>query len=325
MKKSSELIKTFLVEKEQEALRLDQFLSQQDEIASRSQALKLLKQSRIFLNRKALTKASYRLKAGDSLSVRLLPEEAQNLKAYDYPLEILFEDESLMVLNKPSGLVTHPSPGHPHDSLVNALLGQNKKLSPGSQSLRPGIIHRLDKDSSGLLIVAKTLQAQEQLIEGFKNHRIQREYHALTLKVPQPLESRLETWLIRHAKHRQKFVSVSKFQEGAKKAITDYKLIKEHESGLSWIKCQLKTGRTHQIRVHLSSINCPILGDPLYGRQKLAKIQDPKLKLLIKNLNRVALHAFRLKFQHPLTKKNLKFEIPWPKNLSPLLNQLHFK
>ena len=324
MTKKPRSIKTFVVKKEQENLRLDQFLSQQKDIASRSQALKLLNPSQVCLNNKRILKASHRLKAGDILSVQLLPKAVPSLKAYPQTLEILFEDESLIVLNKPSGLVTHPSPGHPHNSLVNALLGKNKKLSPGSQPLRPGIIHRLDKDSSGLLLVTKSLVAQEKLIEDFKRHRIQRDYQALTLKAPQPLEDRLETWLIRHTKQRQKFISLSKFQEGAKKAITDYKLITEHESGISWIHCQLKTGRTHQIRVHLSSINCPILGDPLYGKQKISAIKDPQLKLLIQNLNRVALHAFRLKFLHPLTKKTLKFEIPWPDNLQALLKHLQF-
>ena len=315
--KSSQNIKTFIVKKEEEQLRLDQFLRRKKEI--RSQASKLLNQKKVFLNNKAL-KASYRIKAGELLSVQL--EESQSSP---YKADILFEDESLIVVNKASGVLTHPAPGNNNSNLVQALLDKNKSLSPGSHPLRPGIVHRLDKDSSGLLLVAKKLAAQEFLIKAFKNREIKREYFALSLKPPQPLEGRLETWLIRHPKHRQKFYSIKEFKAGAKKAITNYKLIKEHESGLSWIKCQLETGRTHQIRVHLSSINCPILGDPLYGRQKLSALKDSGLKQIIKNLNRVALHAFRLEFQHPVSKKTRTFEIGWPDNLKALLERLQFE
>ena len=313
--------KEILITDEFKFLRLDLFLTKIKISSSRSQALKLISNKGVFLNKKNL-KASYRLNKGDILKI-YLPEEKEEelLKAYDYPLEIVFEDEELLVVNKPAGLVVHPGPGHKDKTLVNILFGA-KKLSSGSEKLRPGIVHRLDKEASGLLILSKTKKSEEALIQKFKKHEIQRKYWALALRPPSPYSDWIETWWGRHPVHRKKFASFKEFKTGRKKAITFYQLLKQHSSGISWLECQLKTGRTHQIRVHLSSIGSSILGDDFYGRQKLSFIKNQNLKKEIQKLKRIALHAYSLSFQHPLSKKSLSFEIPWPENLHPLLKQI---
>ena len=149
------------------------------------------------------------------------------------------------------------------------------------------------------------------MIEQFKQHRVQREYWALSLKTPAPIKDTLETWMKRHPLHRKKFISLNTYEKGGKKAITSYELLQQSKSGISWIKCHLKTGRTHQIRVHLSSLSCPLLGDELYGgKKKLSFLKEPSLKEQIKNLNRTALHAHSLSFSHPLSFKKMSFHSP---------------
>ena len=316
-------VKEILITEEFKDLRLDVFLTKNELVSSRSQALKLISNQSVSLSGKTL-KASYRLREGDLLKVYLSPAEEENiLKPYDYPLEIVFEDEELLIVNKPAGLVAHPAPGHRDKTLVNILFA-DKKLSSGSEKLRPGIVHRLDKGASGLLILSKTKKSEEALIQQFKKHEIQRKYWALALHAPSPYSDQIETWLGRHPVHRKKFASFKEFKAGRKRAITFYQLLQQNLSGISWIECQLKTGRTHQIRVHLSSIGCPILGDDLYGRQKLSFIKDQSLKKEIQKLNRIALHAYSLKFQHPQSKKSLFFESPWPEDLHSLLKQMKF-
>ena len=316
--------KEVLITKEFQNLRLDVFLTKNDFSPSRAKALKLISSQSVLLNGRVL-KASYRLNEGDLLRVFLPSHEGQKdtLSPYDCPLEIVFEDEEILVVNKPAGLVVHPAPGHKDKTLVNILFSK-KKLSSGSQKLRPGVVHRLDKGASGLLVLAKTERSEQELVQQFKKHEIQRNYWAIALRAPAPYEAKIESWMGRHPVHRKKFTAFKEFKEGSKKAITFYQLRKQHVSGISWLQCQLKTGRTHQIRVHLSSIGCPLLGDSLYGRQKLSFIKSQDIKKEIKNLNRIALHAQSLKFNHPQSKKKLCFESSWPKELYFLLEKLQF-
>lgn len=324
MKKESGQIKKLIVSKEFKGLRLDLFLTKNKITKTRSQALKLISMNKIYLNN-LNPKASSRVQTGDILSISL--EEMsfpETLSKYEAPLDILFEDEDLIVLNKPAGLVVHPAPGHREKTLVN-ILAYQKKLSPGSHPLRPGIVHRLDKDTSGLLLITKNQFSQNAMIEQFKQHKVQREYWAISMSPPLPLKDTLETWIKRHPVHRKKFISLNNFQKGCKKAITSYKLFQQNENGISWIKCRLHTGRTHQARVHLSSLSCPILGDKLYGgKKKLSFIKDSLLKEQIKNLNRIALHAHRLSFIHPLSNKKMSFHSPWPFDLKELLKKSGF-
>ena len=303
-------------------MRADLFLIQKKVVSSRSEASKLFQSQKVKLNQSSI-KASYRLKESDVLSVSYsLKSKETCLSPHLAPLNLVFEDEKIIVLNKPAGLVVHPGAGHKDKTLVNILLAHGKKLSSGSSALRPGIVHRLDKDTSGLMLIAKTEDSEKRLISSFKNHEIQRDYHAIVLKAPRPLEGQIESWLKRHPIHRKKFHSIQTFKPGAKKAITLYKSLKEYQNGLTWIHCQLKTGRTHQIRVHLSSINSPILGDSIYGRKNLSFLKDSSLKKEITKLNRIALHAFKLQLIHPFSKKKLLFQSSWPNDLKPLLKKL---
>ena len=322
MKKISQIQKV-LIPEEFKAFRLDVFLTKTKLFPTRSQALKHIAEKRILLNGSAL-KASYRLRAGDLITVALLdPKKKEALSPYHFPLDIPFEDDQILIVNKPAGLTVHPGAGHKDKTLVNILFHQ-KKLSLGSHPLRPGIVHRLDKDVSGLLILAKTNFSQDFMIRQFKNHLVQREYWALSLRPPSPLSGQIESWISRHPIHRKKFISLPTSKKGGKKAISSYRLFKQSASGISWIKCRLKTGRTHQLRLHLSSISCPLAGDKIYGGQKLSFIKDESLKKELKILNRIALHAHRLSFPHPLSKKKMIFTSGWPSDLKTLLKKLNF-
>jgi len=314
-------IKKILVSHQFKGLRLDVFLTKIQVIKTRSQALKLISANRVALNNSPL-KASYRLNSGDCLTVNLPSEKG--LSPHNFPLNIPFEDEEVLIVNKPAGLVVHPAPGHEKETLVNILF-HKKKLSPGSHPLRPGVVHRLDKDVSGLLVLAKTNFSQDHLIKQFKKHQVKREYWAVSLRPPTLLKNTVETWITRHPIHRKKFISLNNPQPNSKKAITFYQLLRQHESGLCWIRCRLKTGRTHQIRVHLSSLSCPIAGDTVYGGQKIpSSIKNLSLKEKIKNLNRIALHACSLSFIHPLSEKQIIFKSTWPGDLKNLLKELDF-
>lgn len=323
MKKEKNQTKKIWVSKEFEGLRLDQFLAKSQLVETRAQALNLISKNQVYLN-KSNPKASYRLNSGDFLKVILPLKKPVTLSKYDLPLDIPYEDEAVLIINKPAGLVVHPAPGHEKDTLVNILFHQ-KKLSSGTDPLRPGVVHRLDKDTSGLLVLAKNKPSQDHLINQFKQHKVKREYWAVSLRPPSPIKGTIETWIARHPVHRKKFISLKEFKQGSKKAITSYELFQQSDSGLSWIKCHLKTGRTHQIRIHLSSISCPLAGDKIYGgTKKLSFIKDPFLKEQIKNLNRIMLHAHSLSFLHPLSRKKVTFKSYWPLDLKDLLKKLDF-
>ena len=315
--------KTLFVKPSLAGSRLDQFLTNSQLVKTRSQALKLISEKQVFLNG-SNSKASRRLHSGDLLELILPSREPEVLSKYNFSLDIPYEDEEILIVNKPAGLVVHPAPGHKKETLVNILFHQ-KKLSPGSHPLRPGIVHRLDKDTSGLLVLAKSKTSQDHLIKQFKGHHVQREYWAVSLRPPSPFKATVETWISRHPVHRKKFISLKEFKPGARKAITSYELLKQNKNGLSWIRCRLKTGRTHQIRIHLSSLFCPLAGDELYGgKKKLSFITDPLLKEQLKKLNRIALHAHSLGFQHPLSGQWLTYKSSWPEDLKGFLKKLGF-
>ena len=328
--------KDVLVEKEFEGLRLDLFLARRGLVSSRSQARLMLKEGRIQLNQ-TNPRASTRLRSKDRIKISLPKKPSViGLVPYNSPPEIVFEDKWILLVNKKAGMVVHPSIGHEEKTLVNVLFHQ-KRLSPGLQAFRPGVVHRLDKDVSGLLLLSKTQTAEDRLIRQFKQREIKREYWAVCLCPPSAEEGWIESRISRHPIHRQKFTSLSLSQPKGKAALTFYRLIRKHQSGLSWIKCRLLTGRTHQIRVHLSSIACPLVGDKVYGphygppsssssrrRFDFLKNQPQSLKAQVQNLNRIALHAQSLEFFHPLLGKKMFFHSPWPKDLNPLLKVLGF-
>ena len=319
MSSKKDKIYTVKINTSNEGLRLDKFLGETDFIGSRSQALKLITDKKVLLKNKAL-KASHKLKLGEVLKISVPPTEKQNLSSYDIDIDIVYEDKDILVVNKAAGLVVHPAPGHSSDTLVNALFFR-KKLSSGSSQLRPGVVHRLDKDTSGLLILSKNKKAEQNLIEQFKNKSVTRNYWALSLETPRPIEGTVQSYLCRHPISRKKFISIKDYKPGSKKAITHYKVLKQHNNGITLIECQLETGRTHQIRVHLNSLNCPVLGDSFYSKKKP---KSKNLQKMIEESSRIALHAYKLKFQHPRLKKNMVFQIDWPKDLKPLLKNLNF-
>ena len=322
--KARETYYKIIISKDQEGFRLDQFLGEQNIFKTRSQALKSIKDRKILLKETPL-KPSYQLKEGDILTICLSPKPTkEKLSPYDFPVPCIYEDKDILVVDKPAGLVTHPAPGHESDTLVNVLF-QRKTLSAGSHPLRPGLVHRLDKDTSGLLVLAKNKPSEENLIQQFKTRTIQRIYWGITLKPPKKPTGKIESYLIRHPKDRKRFISLpTEPATGGKKAITNYRILKQHDSGLSWMEYTLETGRTHQIRVHSSFLHCPLAGDKTYGRSNWKNLQNKQLQVLCKSLNRVALHAQSLCFSHPRTGKNLSFTSPWPSDLHSFLKYLNF-
>ena len=313
----------FSVPADDEGLRLDQALTKAGFTKNRSQALKLIQSQKVKLQNQPL-RASHRVKPGDILSLEL--NEEKPLSVSEKPIECLYEDEEVLVINKPAGLVTHPAPGHETDTLVNRLIYE-RKLSPGTDSLRPGVVHRLDKDVSGLLVFAKTSQAETHLIEQFKSRLVKRVYWAITLKSPELQEGIIKTYVSRHPKKRKLFISSEGFKTGGKQAITSYKVLKSHSSSeISWLDCRLKTGRTHQIRLHLTFLKCPVIGDKVYGSFKgIYSFKNKPLSNLCQSLNRLALHAQSLGFIHPSTEKELYFKAPWPEDIKELLKALDFE
>ena len=303
------------VSEQDHGLRLDKWLSTLAFIPSRSRAAELIDQGRVTLNGKAL-KASFKLKAQDQIVIDLpsASEAPSTLLPLERPIDILFEDDDLVVVNKPSGLVVHPAAGHAQDTLVNILLHHVDQLSMGFHERRPGIVHRLDRDTSGILVVAKNDLAHQALASQFKDKSAHRLYWALVHGIPRAKKGRIESHLGRHPSDRKKFCS-QPGQRG-KLAITHYQVLKTSSAPVSWIACRLETGRTHQIRVHLSELGHPIVGDPIYGF-KSPRPADRRAP-------RLALHACELGFKHPRTRKDLSFKVDWPPDLADFVVKERF-
>jgi len=302
------------VPEEHAGLRLDKFLSLHETIRSRSRADHLIELGLVHVNGKIL-KGSYGIRSGDFILVQVPQEKVRTLEPADIPLEILFEDQDLLVVNKPAGLVVHPSVGHESQTLVNALLHHTRELSMRFHEERPGIVHRIDKETSGLLVVAKNDQAHELLVQEFQARRVHRVYKAVCFGAPQPPAGRIESYLGRHPVDRKRFASV---KEG-KWSATNYKTL-SNAHGLSYLELKLETGRTHQIRVHMSEKGHPLVGDQLYGSsKKIRSVSASSIQNDIRNLNRFLLHAEQLGFQHPTTQQDLSFSIDWPSEIGVLL------
>lgn len=303
-------------------LRLDKAISLHPEIKNRSRATYLLESGMVLVNGKA-AKPSSKLRLGDSIEITFPDPQANKMASYDFPLDILFEDEDIIVVNKPPGLVVHPAAGHAQDTLVNALLMHTKNLSMKFGEERPGIVHRIDKDTSGLLVIAKNDEAHENLMLQFKERTTHRVYYAVALGHAKNLSGTYQSWLARHAIDRKRYSSVvdkekkiirdpDAASEIGKWAVTHYETL-SRKSGLSYLKMQLETGRTHQIRVHLAEDGLSIAGDHVYGSdKKIGKAEAKQTKEDLRALKRFLLHAGELGFTHPRTGKRLNFTVEWP-------------
>ena len=316
---------TFLVKDPDKNLRLDKFLTNKLETLTRSQIKKVILLKGGKINKKIVLSASEKIKSGNEIEILISENKGDHIKPKKIKLDIVYEDKEIIIVNKPSGLIVHPGAGNKESTLVNGLMHIYKKnLSNLSGPFRPGIVHRIDKDTSGLLVIAKNNFSHAKLSEQFSSHSVKRKYVALVWGVIRPLKGKISTLLTRSKKNRQ-LMSVSAIS--GKKAITNYKTLKVYNykdvPKISLVECVLETGRTHQIRVHLSYKGNPLLGDKKYGKKKLKfrKI-DKDFHEILSDFNRQALHAKSLGFLHPTSKKLLSFDSKLPKDFKKMLDFL---
>ena len=316
---------TFLAKDSDKNLRLDKFLTNKLKTLTRSQIKKVIISKGVKINKKIVLSASEKVKDGNQIEILISENKADHIKAKKIELDIVYEDKEVIIVNKPSGLTVHPGAGNKENTLVNGLMHiYRKKLSSLSGPFRPGIVHRIDKETSGLLVIAKNNFSHAKLSEQFSNHSIKRKYVALVWGVIRPLKGKISTLLTRNKKNRQ-LMSVSAIS--GKKAITNYKTLKVFNyidvPKISLVECILETGRTHQIRVHLSYKGNPLLGDKKYGKKKLQfkKIDKNFYKILI-NFNRQALHAKSLGLFHPTKNKLMNFDSKLPQDFKKMLDFL---
>ena len=286
--------------------RIDVFVSKNTDF-SRNSVQILIEEDKISVNDKPVTK-SYKMKTGDVLAIVIEEAKDVGIEAEDIPLDIYYEDSDLLVVNKPKGMVVHPANGNENGTLVNALMFHCKdSLSGINGEIRPGIVHRIDKDTSGLLVIAKNDIAHEHLAKQFKDHTINRIYYAIVYGNVKEDCGDIEAPIGRHKTDRKKFCIT---QTNSKYAFTHYDVV-EKLKGYTLIKCKLKTGRTHQIRVHMQSIGHPLAGDPVYGP-----------KNCITELKGQALHAGVLGFIHPTTGEYIEFSSDWPAEFEKFYNKV---
>ncbi len=289
--------------------RLDHFLQHQLADMSRTRLQSLIKDEHILLNGSP-TKAKAMLKLHDVVTMVVPEAEPTEILAQDIPLNVLFEDEHIIVINKPEGLVVHPAAGNPDGTLVNALLFHCKNLSGIGGELRPGIVHRLDKETSGCLVAAKHDLAHNRLTEAFSNRKLTKIYLAVVNGIPAQTSGRIENQIGRHPVDRKRMTVVK--DGSGKEAVTEWQRLSLHE-GCALIQCHLLTGRTHQIRVHMrDTLLTPILGDTIYAQLSRQIVKIPRLML----------HAWKLAFTHPITGVELSFEAPIPEPFKPWMDRV---
>ncbi len=313
------------VDKTENELRVDIFIKKREGIISRTRIKNLILNNRLKINDKVITDPSKKIFFNDEIKLVIPEPKKASLKPYKFSLDIVFEDKDLIVLNKPSGIVMHPGAGNFDNTIVNALMNYSKSsFSNIGGELRPGIVHRIDKNTSGLIVVAKNNQTHEHLSNQFNKHTIQRIYQLLIWGKVRPSKGKIETFITRSSKNRQMMeVSNSK----GKKAITNYKTLEIFENNntptFSLLECKLETGRTHQIRVHMNYLGNSIVGDDKYKKRfKKFKDIEPSLERILIKLDRQFLHAKTLGFMHPKKNKQMIFNSILPNELEIILKTL---
>lgn len=295
---------------EEDGLRLDQYIAGRCMDLSRSYIQKLIKESRVTINKNIQTKTKTAVQESDIVNVFFPDPKELEIKPQDIPLDILYEDNDVLVVNKPKGMVVHPAPGHYEDTLVNAVLYHCRdNLSGINGVLRPGIVHRIDKDTTGALIVCKNDKAHQKIADQLRAHTITRSYRAIVYNNFSEDEGMINAPIGRHPTNRKKRMVTEK---NSKEAITHYKVLDHLNHKFNYIECRLETGRTHQIRVHMSHIGHPLLGDEVYGPANSK----------FKNLQGQTLHAATLGFIHPTTEEYMEFSAPLPDYFEKLLKTL---
>ncbi len=315
----------FVVQQEENNSRVDILINQRERLISRTRIKNLILKDKLKLNNIIINNPSKKVNTGDQVVLEIPKPKSASLKPFDYKLDIIYEDDDLMVINKPAGIIMHPGAGNYDQTIVNALMHYDKEsLSNIGDELRPGIVHRIDKNTSGLVVIAKNNQAHENLSKQFSEHTILREYQLLIWGKLRPSKGQIVTFLTRSSRNRQLMeVSLSK----GKKAITNYKTIEIFENEkiptLSLVECKLETGRTHQIRVHMNYKGNSIVGDDKYKKKyKKLKNIDLKIENLISDLPRQFLHAKTIGFIHPKNNKKMYFSSNLPHELNIILEML---
>ena len=307
---------TFNIDETSVDSRLDSYLASQIPTWSRARLQRLIETEDVVVNGRS-AKPSYRLRKGDEIEVELTAPQVESFTPENIPIDVVYEDDTLMVVNKPAGLVVHPAAGIHSGTLANALAFHFQNLPASEGSIRPGIVHRLDRDTSGLLVIAKTEKVLENLSDQFRDRTVFKSYVALVHGRVDNAAGRIEQPLARDPSNRTRMAVV----RGGRTAITLYK-VRKHYDRFTLLDVELKTGRTHQIRVHLAWLHHPVVGDETYGGGRDNNIQDARLRSIVRKLGRHFLHSQRLAITHPTTGERLEFEAPLPAELSDLLRQI---
>lgn len=299
--------------------RIDVFVSLNVDGVSRSRAKHLIEDGFVRVDGRAV-KASYCVAEGDRVVVEILPPAAPSALPEEIPLDVIYEDADIIVVNKPAGMVVHPAAGHPHGTLVNAFLAHCRDLSGIGGELKAGIVHRLDMGTSGAIIAAKNDASHKSLSSQFKDRTVKKIYIALVIGSMRGDTGIIDASIGRSLRDRKR---ISAHTKKGREALTEWRVIERFGKNLSLLEVRIRTGRTHQIRVHLAEAGHPLAGDPVYGGLRKAKmITDPHAREIVQNFQRPALHAQRLEIAHPRTNQRMKFEARLPKDIEGLLGEL---
>jgi 23S rRNA pseudouridine1911/1915/1917 synthase len=307
----------FEIGPEYDGRRLDQVLAALLPGESRSSIVRLIEEGNVSIDQERSPKKSLAVAAGARLEVSIPDPVTLALTPRDLPLSVLYEDDAIVVIDKPAGLVVHPGAGHEDSTLVHALLHHIKDLSGVGGELRPGIVHRLDQDTTGVLVVAKSDTAHRALTSQWNTDAVEKEYVAVVYGTPKMPSGTIEKPIDRDPRDRKKMAVI----KGGRTAITNYRVV-ESLRHASVVHCWLRTGRTHQIRVHLKSLGHPIVGDPLYSGPQWRGVPDKRMQRTFSEFSRQALHARRLRIPHPLSGESMIFEAPMPADMTALIEAL---